>query len=110
MMNSHPKIAATLPLSSHQPERTGAVSPLNSYDRDTFARMSFWYEGELVCGGCDHPIVDARCHRCEIVFHGDKPAEPIPTFSERRQAYRDSSVYLSEVRQARHFGRQGVSA
>ncbi len=97
--------APTVNLRAHRP-----VVIQRPYERETFARMSYWMDGALVCGCCDCPIYDARCDGCEIVFTGEQPAEPVTSYSEARQAYHDSSVYLSEVRQARHFGRSGYGA
>ncbi len=80
------------------------------FERESFAEHSYWIDGVLSCGCCDSPIYGGECPGCEIQFHGEHPAEPVPTYSEARQSYHDSSIYLSEIRAARHFGRSGVGA
>lgn len=87
-----------------------AAAKARPHDREPFATHAYWHDGALVCGGCDTPVHNARCGACAVIFTGEPPAVPVPTYSERRQAFHDSAPMLSEIRAARHFGREGYGA
>ncbi len=93
---------AMIALSPHRP----VIVPQRPFERESYAEHSYWIDGVLSCGCCDSPIYGGECPGCEIQFHGEHPAEPAFT----RTDYHDSSIYLSEVRAARHFGRSGYGA